>query len=518
MKPFVRLAFMVSDPKLRPRFGIILSASIVASLFAMWAICIALAYDGYRAEWHRAERFGADVATLIGQDLGRNEELIDCVLRGMVKDTSDPAVMALPTPLRRKVLFEKAAEASGFEATMILDSQGHVVDDSKGNAPPGMDLSDREYFKAQRGGLLTRQPYISVPFESKLTHRLIVTLSRPRLTPDGRFDGVVAQAMTLDYLSKVLRAIHLPTGSTISLVRADGRILMRAPLVEREIGIRLPEFPPVDPNNGDAAGSLVKVSLLDGVERLILYRQVGSLSAYMTVGLSTAEFLRSWHSRVKILGLSVGILSLVILALALALACELRRRTKAEAALQDLALTDSLTLLANRRRLDETLECEWRRAVREDTPISLLMIDADFFKAYNDTFGHIQGDAALCQLADTLRRCCARAGDLVARFGGEEFVVLLPRTDRDGSLRLAKAVHRAVLALALPHPRGATGFLTVSIGAASRRPAPGGKPSMLLQAADAALYKAKAEGRNRTVDEGDEPRFGWRSTREPRVA
>ena len=153
-------------------------------------------------------------------------------------------------------------------------------------------------------------------------------------------------------------------------------------------------------------------------------------------------------------------------------------------------------------------------------PLALLMIDVDFFKSFNDNFGHVEGDHALRTLADTLKICIERPGDLAARFGGEEFAILLPGTDRDGAGKIAIAIRQAVAALAVPHEASPLGVLTVSIGVAARRPTAQEPRSSLVEAADAALYTAKTAGRDRIAFDGDKGalRFGWQRTRSPRVA
>jgi diguanylate cyclase (GGDEF)-like protein len=164
--------------------------------------------------------------------------------------------------------------------------------------------------------------------------------------------------------------------------------------------------------------------------------------------------------------------------------------------LQKTAITDALTGLPNRRQFDETLAQEWRRAERAERPLALLMIDVDHFKSYNDILGHPAGDACLRVVAATLARVGGRAGDVTARYGGEEFAVVLPDTDLAGAQAYAGRVIEAVRELALPHPRRADRIVSVSIGVASEIPSPAALPSSLIAAADAALYRAKAAGRD----------------------
>lgn len=165
--------------------------------------------------------------------------------------------------------------------------------------------------------------------------------------------------------------------------------------------------------------------------------------------------------------------------------------------LEKLSMLDGLTGVANRRRFDAALENEWRRARRRGESLSLLLIDVDHFKAYNDEYGHLTGDDALRRIATTLQATLLRADDLVARFGGEEFAVLLPVSLHDSAQRCAQHLLNAITALALPHVRSPTGRISISIGGATTATSTDGDPLVLVASADRALYRAKREGRNR---------------------
>lgn len=168
--------------------------------------------------------------------------------------------------------------------------------------------------------------------------------------------------------------------------------------------------------------------------------------------------------------------------------------------LQRLTNSDGLTGLSNRRYFDEYLGAEWRRAQREQTQLALLMIDVDAFKAYNDTYGHVAGDDVLRRVASVIRDNCARATDLPARFGGEEFAMVLPGTSPGGVRLLAEKVRRAVQALAIAHSGSPThDCVTVSIGGAVLVPQAAEPPSRLVEVADAGLYQAKRNGRNQVM-------------------
>ena len=165
--------------------------------------------------------------------------------------------------------------------------------------------------------------------------------------------------------------------------------------------------------------------------------------------------------------------------------------------LQRLMNSDGLTGLSNRRHFDEYLELEWRRSLREQSQLSLLMIDVDYFKTYNDTFGHLEGDEALRQVAAAIRDACARPSDLPARYGGEEFALVLPNTSLGGARLVAEKLRMTVAALKIPHIAPTEGSsLTISIGLSTITPTAGSNCRELISAADKGLYLAKHNGRN----------------------
>lgn len=177
-----------------------------------------------------------------------------------------------------------------------------------------------------------------------------------------------------------------------------------------------------------------------------------------------------------------------------------RRRRQAVEALRASSLIDSLTQIPNRRKFDEQLAIEWSAAGRKSIPLSLLMIDIDHFKQYNDRFGHVAGDACLKSVATAIAQGVNRASDLSARFGGEEFAVLLPETNSEGAAVVAERIIDAVRALSIPHfVDGRERVVTISVGCATATPVVGELSATLVKAADAALYDAKRQGRDRCV-------------------
>ncbi|MGR2825027.1 diguanylate cyclase [Acinetobacter sp. 1124_18A] len=162
-----------------------------------------------------------------------------------------------------------------------------------------------------------------------------------------------------------------------------------------------------------------------------------------------------------------------------------------------LSQQDALTGLANRRYLDETLDNEWRRALRHETPLTIMMVDIDYFKSYNDTLGHLKGDECLKEIAIAISSIAARSGDLVARYGGEEFLLLFPMTNAQQALIQVERLMNAINKIAIEHPcSDVSPHVTISVGVATTIPRLNDSISAFVTRADHALYKAKTNGRN----------------------
>lgn len=173
---------------------------------------------------------------------------------------------------------------------------------------------------------------------------------------------------------------------------------------------------------------------------------------------------------------------------------------QAHAAVERIAIVDALTGVANRRRFDESLKAEWHRAMRDRAPLSLLFLDVDHFKLYNDSYGHVRGDSCLRQIAESAQQVVSRPGDLLARYGGEEFAVLLPGTPSEGAMKVAADICEGLRSLSLAHFANEPGIVTISIGCATIVPELGQQSQMLIEIADLALYSAKRGGRNQVCN------------------
>jgi diguanylate cyclase (GGDEF)-like protein len=269
--------------------------------------------------------------------------------------------------------------------------------------------------------------------------------------------------------------------------------MMRRPFDLDIIGKNLGIQQSWKPDNLKAGGSYAGQGPVDATPRLYV-RSLGSGPLFVVAGKPLSTVFELWQKEAYRIGAVVLVLILFVLASTLVLAREIGRRADAESKLEEMATTDALTGLRNRRKFDHVIDIEWRRAMRQKTQVALLMIDADHFKAYNDTFGHQAGDQLLVGIAICISDSVRRAGDCAARYGGEEFAVLLPNTSVTEAFKVAELIRGKVQGWS---DDGAGS--TVSCGIASLAPTAGMDWSVLVAAADKALYAAKAGGRNQSV-------------------
>jgi diguanylate cyclase (GGDEF)-like protein len=304
--------------------------------------------------------------------------------------------------------------------------------------------------------------------------------------------------MRLAYFDQLFNSLDIGTGSTLNIINDDGVLLAQKPYLRNDsIGKSFANRPNVMRILREGNGSFDSVSSIDHHQRLYTFSRVGNLPLTVIVALSGNQVFAAWKRTAIVISGATGVLCIGLLWLTWLLCRELRLRHSAEKELAQLAATDSLTGVANRRTLDQTLRHEWFRAQRSGKPLSVLMIDADHFKAFNDRHGHQGGDDALRAVAKVICANVRRPTDLVARYGGEEFSVILAETNRVGAQQIAEHIRAAVEQL--PTRAGDATPITVSIGIATWTAASDNGLESLLFAADKALYQAKESGRNRVV-------------------
>jgi diguanylate cyclase (GGDEF)-like protein len=468
----------------------LLILSFVVTVIGFSAVCVSVMLDMRRGEEELARQTLENLASGIDADIGRNVELYDLSLRAVVNNMVMPEIDQVSKPIRQLILFDHAATAKHFGGIQVFNAEGRLTIDASTLDPVSEDRSDEEFFKVHRD-----QPDAGLFVSRPMLHHgsYAIVLSRRITSDDGRFLGVVAGSIRFSYFHELFGRLNLGPEDTITVLRRDGTVIMRTPFDLDVIGKNLGYLPNVQRVLSEPSGSYTGNATTTHQPRLYIWRD-GTRPLVVLVGKPWTDILGLWRIEVTRIGAVMLALILFVLGVTLFLAREIGRRAAAEDKLEELATTDALTGLRNRRKFDAAIEAEWRRAARQKMPLALLMIDADHFKSYNDTFGHQAGDEVLVGIAICISDAVRRAGDCAARYGGEEFAVLLPGLPPADAFEVAEKIR-----LKVQQWSGDTAITTVSIGVASVVPDDATDWSRLVTAADRALYAAKADGRNRTV-------------------
>lgn len=448
-----------------------------------------------------ATRSATTIAQLIDADVLRTVELYDLTLQGLIAAAQRDDLKQVSPQIRHLVLFDRSTTARFKGDVLLLGKHGEVLADSSSIEPKPDNFADRDYFLAHVVNRDTGM-FISRPFKPQCdcedSDEWRISFSRRISSPTGEFLGVAVASMRLSYFDQLFNSLNIGTGSTLNIINDDGILLAQKPFLENNsIGKSFANRPNVMRVLREGNGSFSSVSSIDHRRRLYTFSRVGNLPLTVIVALSGNDVFATWERTAIVISGATGVLCIGLLWLTWLLCRELRLRHNAEQELEQLAATDSLTGVANRRTLDHTLRHEWFRAQRTGKPLSLLMIDADHFKAFNDQHGHQAGDDALRALAKVISENVRRPADLVARYGGEEFSVILAETDCAGAQQIAEYIRVAVEQL--PFLAGVESPITVSIGISTWTTTSDTNLEQLLFAADKALYLAKESGRNRVI-------------------
>ena len=374
----------------------------------------------------------------------------------------------------------------------IVDSQGNAIAKSLTRDTHGLNYAERAYFQ-YHATHSDRGPFIGARIKSKIDGSYSITVTRRINNPDGSFGGLAVTSVSLRFFRELFDRLQAKSGGVISLLADDDTVLARSPSVPNGANKSRPlsairEQIRVHPD----AGSVTYVSTIDGVPRRGSYQHLGHFPLTTLVAQSESDVQSTWRAELRSRAI-ISVFVIVVVAI-------LGSRTVTESRVLDIqARQDVLTGLGNRRSFDETIEREVCRAARSGQPLSLVMIDIDHFKSYNDCYGHPAGDECLRAVACTIESCLNRAGDFAARYGGEEIAVLLPGSDLSSAWALSETMRLAVGSLAIPQAPQVGGFVTFSAGVATSMPArSGSEAGILVRLADRALYEAKAAGRNTT--------------------
>lgn len=472
------------------------------------------------SSWNRMVEHGQMDARNLSQSLSRQAEdtflQVDLTLQDLRDRVEINGMGSEQKDYLQTLLQSRKATLPQLHGLFIYDDKGSWIVTSDGKIPAQANNADREYFKFHQRNNDNRV-HIGKVIRSRSTGDLIIPVSMRLNNPDGSFHGVVLGTIRIDFFRQVYGYYNLGDRDTLSLLLSDGTILYSRPFDDSVINRNMSQAPLFSHLlKAASSGTADYRSTLDGVERILGYTTLKRYPLVVVAGFDKQELMKSWFSDLLIYAVLSAILLMVICLLGYMVMRHIRlnlqnqieltqvrdQLTAMNHTLQSLALLDGLTGLANRRQFDLFLQQQWKRAQSLKQPISLLMIDVDSFKLFNDNFGHQLGDDCLRRIAATLSNLAASSEALVARYGGEEFAIVLTGQESRSANTLAQKALEAVQALAISHPTSLSGagVVTLSIGITTNsQPAAGDSYDGLITSADAALYQAKNQGRNRAV-------------------
>jgi diguanylate cyclase (GGDEF)-like protein len=435
-----------------------------------------------------------------------------------------------------------------IRSASITDGQGRITCSSLEGAI-GLDIADRDYFHA---ALIRGEFVVSRHLVGRVRKQPTFIAAYPLKAATAAAEGVIITSVDLRWLTRLPAAIGERDRAIVALIDRAGTIVAGHPEEPSWVGRNFAAHPLVQELSARAEGITASEGL-DGIRRLHAFVRVPWTDAWMVVGLPESEALQRVDRDIRLAYLQLIVLCLLVLVaawyggerlivqpiqqlariaarfgrgemevrlapsgwakefqpLAVALNDMARRVAEREHELRsdnhylaELASVDALSGLANRRAFDARIEAEWARAMKLERPLGLLMIDIDHFKAFNDHYGHLDGDACLRRIGVTLGELAEQDGEFAARYGGEEFVLLMPDADLDRAMAAAGRLCDGVQALAIPHAGAPGGRITLSVGVAVLTPVPGQALQRLVEAADAGLYAAKRRGRDTVVAHG----------------
>jgi diguanylate cyclase (GGDEF)-like protein len=482
--------------------------------------------DSWRARKERLAEVAVATANMSHALAAQGESavrVVDTVLAGVVERVETDGVDNGLARVRLQLhLKNMAAQVEELHGLFVFGADGRWLMTSQ-DRTLRYNNADREYFQYHLKHP-DRGVHVGKPVRSRSTGDWILPVSRRLDHPDGTFAGVALGTIRIAYFSTLYESFDVGRAGVVMLTLDDGTMVYRLPHSESLIG--------TDVSNGPIqqmyirqgpVGSGMRRSKIDGIERLYSYRHLDTYPLIVATAQSKQEILEKWLQSM----LTQAAITFVAIVLLLGFGWRLVRQIMIRDHLQNelvgareqlqernraltvLADHDGLTGIANRRRFETVLSKEQARAARSGLPLSIVILDVDHFKRFNDTYGHVAGDACLRQVAAALRNSLVRPADLAARYGGEEFVALLPDTDPAGARMVAERIRCAVMALQIAHAGNDAGIVTISAGVyTSSASATSGEgaaiaTSTLIERADARLYRAKMSGRNQVSGDDD---------------
>ena len=439
--------------------------------------------------------------------------------------------------------------------TLLIAGKDGRIQCSTNNMYVGLDLSDRPYFQqAQETGRFVLSDFLLAHPGQTPTVMAVYPVS----ALSGESDALVLATVNLDWMSKIMNSLGGRPGISAVLVDSAGVVLATPADQHGAVGRPLDNLPLLSAISDMALRSdqdegTLSFTAVDGSNRAVSFTRIAGTNARLIASIDEDKISAAVSHEIRTAYLQLGFVLVFVLFGALiaaeklmirpiemladmarrfgegdfsaraarnslpaefvslarafnAMAAQLGQRERELVASNDrlmvMASIDMLSGLANRRGFQSRLDFEWMRAQQYGSDLSLLMIDVDHFKLFNDTYGHLEGDSCLTRIGETLSGIAADTKGFAARYGGEEFCLLLPNMNLERAVEIGETVRSAVLRLCLPHVTSNHMIVTVSIGVAAARPNDTLRPGDLIEAADAALYAAKHRGRNSVVEHG----------------
>lgn len=471
------------------------------------SLILATVWQMTQSRQERADSTKTEVSNIVraaeqqAQDTFRQA---DNTLRDLIERVEHDGLAADQRARLKKLMARSVVNVEGIQALFIYDAQGNWIVSSFPQNTPAKNNSDRAYFAYHREHP-DESIHIGSIVESRTTGDKVIPISRRINAPDGTFAGVALATVPVAYFQTFFERMDVDDKGVIFLALNNGDLLARRPTLAALMTTNLAQGDIFSLYlSKDDSGTAVIQSVVDGVERIYAYRRVAGLPVVVAAGVSCEHVFAPWWAyayrsmvMIAVILMALGLLSMLLYRQIQQLITAERDLNLARGDLEVIAQTDSLTLMANRRCFDTALQKEWARAGRNNSSLAIILLDIDWFKQYNDHYGHLQGDECLKQVARVIGSSVNRAGDLAARYGGEEFVILLPETDLAGALAIAEKVRQSIVGTLIEHTASPVGNLTISSGAVAITPARNNEYKIALEQADQLLYSAKSKGRNR---------------------
>lgn len=443
---------------------------------------------------------------------------VDITLADAVRQLRQNGISYALAPAFTRQLRELHGKLPWLHGIFIYDVKGNWVATSGNYVPAKASNADRDYFIWHRTHTGT-EVHVSRVIRSRSTGDLVIPVSVRLNDEAGHFAGVALATVRVDYFRQFYSYYTLGERDVLGLILADTSVLYARPFPDSVINQSLSASPLFRTalKNSDS-GSATWRSALDGIERIYGYARLQQYPLVVTAGYDRDRIRREWLSA----NMTDAVLNLILLVMITGMGIFVLKQVRANVrnqmeltlvrnelininhTLQSLALFDGLTGLANRRHFDAMLEQGLKRSSKSGEPLSLIMIDIDYFKRYNDTCGHVAGDMCLKKVGGLLKGLTQRQDDLVARYGGEEFAIILPFTSAPDARLIAERAVRVIREASIIHT--ATELpgkvITISAGYCTIiSDGQDGEAERLKVRADRALYEAKCSGRNRVLGE-----------------